>query len=316
MNGIDLLLLAVVLISMWHGWNTGFAAGVARLLVWAGSLGGAFLLFAPVAGWLRQAWPSVATWAPLISFLFLFFVLRILLDAAFAQLLRHVPNHRHTINRGLGIFPGAVQGIISAVLLAAILLTLPFANPVSDSARNSRLAQKAGDLVAHAGPFLEPLVPSGIPGNPAGSANIRRSDEFVKLPYTLTNVDVRPDLEAKMLELVNKERVAKGLKPLKADPELAAVARRHSRDMFARGYFAHISPEGKKPFDRIRDHKLKFLTAGENLALGRSLKQCHEGLMQSPGHRANILRPGFGRVGIGILDGGIYGLMITQNFRD
>lgn len=38
--------------------------------------------------------------------------------------------------------------------------------------------------------------------------------------------------------------------------------------------------------------------------------------MESPGHRANILNPEFGRLGIGILDGGIYGLMITQNFRN
>jgi uncharacterized protein YkwD len=38
--------------------------------------------------------------------------------------------------------------------------------------------------------------------------------------------------------------------------------------------------------------------------------------MNSPGHRANILNPSFGRVGIGILDGGFYGLMISQEFRD
>ncbi len=39
-------------------------------------------------------------------------------------------------------------------------------------------------------------------------------------------------------------------------------------------------------------------------------------LMNSPGHRANILYPEFGRVGIGIMDGGIRGLMVTQNFRN
>ncbi|MDQ3129497.1 MAG: colicin V production protein, partial [Acidobacteriota bacterium] len=42
----------------------------------------------------------------------------------------------------------------------------------------------------------------------------------------------------------------------------------------------------------------------------------HTGLMNSPGHRANILQPNFGRVGIGVLDGGRRGLMITQNFRN
>ena len=53
-----------------------------------------------------------------------------------------------------------------------------------------------------------------------------------------------------------------------------------------------------------------------DLAHAATLSIAHSGLMNSPGHRANILRPEFGRVGIGIMDGGEYGLMITQNFRD
>jgi len=47
-----------------------------------------------------------------------------------------------------------------------------------------------------------------------------------------------------------------------------------------------------------------------------SVRIAHAGLMNSPGHRANILRPQFGRVGIGIMDGGVHGLMVTQNFRN
>jgi uncharacterized protein YkwD len=119
-----------------------------------------------------------------------------------------------------------------------------------------------------------------------------------------------------MLVLVNQERTKRGLRPVKADPEMTRVARAHSIDMFARGYFSHYSPEKKDPFDRMRQAGVKFLTAGENLALGRTLKICHEGLMNSPGHKANILNPSFGRLGIGIMDGGIYGLMISQEFRN
>ena len=119
-----------------------------------------------------------------------------------------------------------------------------------------------------------------------------------------------------MLVLINKAREAEGLKPLKADPEIAVAARKHSADMFKRGYFSHTSPDGKTPFDRINDEKVRYYTAGENLALAQTLDIAHNGLMKSPGHRANILRRSFGRVGIAILDGGIYGLMITQNFRN
>ena len=94
------------------------------------------------------------------------------------------------------------------------------------------------------------------------------------------------------------------------------VARKHSGDMFARGYFAHDTLEGRSPFDRMKADGVSFQAAGENLALAPSLQVAHNGLMNSPGHRANILGKDFGRAGIGILDGGMRGLMVTQNFRN
>jgi len=143
-----------------------------------------------------------------------------------------------------------------------------------------------------------------------------QSDERVELPYKVSDTRPRPDLEARMLQLVNAERIAAGLKPLAPDPELTEVARRHSADMFARGYFAHDTPEGLTPFDRMRAADVRFLTAGENLALAPTISVAHSGLMNSPGHRANILRREFGRVGIGVMDGGMRGLMVSQEFRN
>ena len=115
---------------------------------------------------------------------------------------------------------------------------------------------------------------------------------------------------------MNRERQAQGLPTLAPDPELTEVARRHSADMFARGYFAHDTPEGVSPFDRMRESGVRFITAGENLALAPTIEVAHTGLMNSPGHRANILRPEFGRVGIGVMDGGMRGLMVSQEFRN
>jgi len=66
----------------------------------------------------------------------------------------------------------------------------------------------------------------------------------------------------------------------------------------------------------MRDAGVRFSTAGENLALAPTVQVAHTGLMNSPGHRANILHKDFGRVGIGIMDGGIRGLMVSQEFRN
>lgn len=144
-----------------------------------------------------------------------------------------------------------------------------------------------------------------------------QSQERVALRFAVMDARPRPDLEAAMRVLVNEERAkVGGLRPLMADTETVDVSRAHSRDMFERSYFAHVTPEGRTPFDRLRTARLGYRAAGENLALARTLDMAHTGLMNSPGHRANILNPAFGRLGIGIVDGGRHGLMVTQTFRN
>jgi uncharacterized protein YkwD len=119
-----------------------------------------------------------------------------------------------------------------------------------------------------------------------------------------------------MFKMVNTERVQHGLAPVFFDAKLRAVARAHSDDMFKRGYFSHYTPEGLSPFDRMKNANIEFLSAGENLALAPTTELAMQGLMNSPGHRANILSPSFGKIGIGVIDGGIYGKMYSQEFTD
>lgn len=119
-----------------------------------------------------------------------------------------------------------------------------------------------------------------------------------------------------MLEMINAERREHGLRPLEMDPELRDVARKHSRDMFQRGFFSHVNPDGENPFDRMREEGIRFGTAGENLAMAPTVRIAHEGLMQSPGHRANILNRSFGKVGIGVYASSGYNKVFTQVFTN
>ena len=86
--------------------------------------------------------------------------------------------------------------------------------------------------------------------------------------------------------------------------------------MFKRGYFSHSTPEGASPFDRMVQNDINFNYAGENLALASSVDLAMKGLMQSEGHRANILSLNFHRAGIGVIDGGVYGDMFCLEFTD
>jgi len=119
-----------------------------------------------------------------------------------------------------------------------------------------------------------------------------------------------------MLLLLNKEREKRGLRPLVADEPMRKVARAHAQDMLRRGYFSHVTPEGKDPFYRMKKAGITYKKAGENLAYASTLTKAHNGLMHSKLHREAILNPQFKRVGIGIADGGKNGLMIAQEFRN
>ena len=116
--------------------------------------------------------------------------------------------------------------------------------------------------------------------------------------------------EQKMVNLVNQERQKAGVAPLTVDLELSRVARIKSQDMKDNGYFSHTSPTYGSPFDMMKKFGISYRTAGENIALHSSVESAHAGLMNSEGHRKNILNPSFTHIGIGIVDGRYY----TQMF--
>ncbi len=117
-----------------------------------------------------------------------------------------------------------------------------------------------------------------------------------------------------MLDLVNQARRNAGLHPLQADLRLTQLARQKSQDMAVKNYFSHISPTYGSPFDMLRNAGISYTLAGENIAGAGSVTSAHNALMNSSGHRANILHPSYQRVGIGIYRGGAYGMMFTQLF--
>ncbi len=120
--------------------------------------------------------------------------------------------------------------------------------------------------------------------------------------------------EYQMLDLINNERQARGLDPLVMNNTLSSVARLHSQDMIDREFFSHTNPDGLTSSDRARNAGYNFVALGENLCGNPSIATGHSLLMNSPSHSANILNPSFKEVGIGIVDGGPYGKMITQLF--
>ena len=318
-NLIDVLLGILIVLSLVNGYRRGFALGVLDLASWVLSLLAALRFYEPVARWLG---PNINLWSevwdqPVAFILVAVFVGVLVHLVGYALLRRMSPDvHEEPTNQALGLLPGLANGLITAAIISALLMSIPLSESISERTRESVIANRLAVYAQRLEGTLRPVFGEAI----ARTLNLLTvqpdSNERVTLPFTVTSSRPRPDLEQQMLDLVNEERIANGLQPLAPDPELTEVARRHSADMFNRGYFAHDTPEGLTPFNRMRDANVRFLVAGENLALAPTVSVAHTGLMNSPGHRANILRPQFGRVGIGIMDGGMRGLMVSQEFRN
>ncbi|MEV8033545.1 CAP domain-containing protein [Streptomyces sp. NPDC086182] len=118
-----------------------------------------------------------------------------------------------------------------------------------------------------------------------------------------------------VIALTNTERTSAGLPPLSADPRLTTAAQAHSADMVARDFYAHTSPGGGRPWDRAAAAGCTHRSIGENIACGqRSPAEVVRGWMDSPGHRANILKRDFTHIGIGLAGGSRAGTYWTQLF--
>ncbi|MER7028717.1 CAP domain-containing protein [Streptomyces ramulosus] len=142
----------------------------------------------------------------------------------------------------------------------------------------------------------------------AGSGHGGSSDASPASPSTAPKHSTRPQrsvdagssAEAQVLSLVNQERAKAGCSPVRADTQLASLARAFSGDMAARGFFDHTDPDGKGPWDRARAAGVSDL-GGENIARGQAdAAAVMEAWMNSPGHRANILNCDYRTLGVGV----------------
>jgi uncharacterized protein YkwD len=121
--------------------------------------------------------------------------------------------------------------------------------------------------------------------------------------------------EYQILALLNQERTSRGLARLRYDDRLTDHARQHSERMAQLGQLAHQFPGEPEVSQRLGSGGLHFDYSGENVALNESAAGAHQGLMNSPPHRANILSPNYNSVGIGVVHVGKL-LWVTQDFAD
>jgi uncharacterized protein YkwD len=131
------------------------------------------------------------------------------------------------------------------------------------------------------------------------------------------NADVSPDggnvdaVRAAILCLHNEIRAERGLPLLKENARLRRAALGHSTDMVSRGFFEHTTPNGVTMVERIMATRYASprvgWALGENLAWGTgnlaTPRSIMKAWMDSPGHRANVVKRAYREIGIGVATG-------------
>lgn len=319
-NWVDLVLIAVFIFYAVEGFAVGFVASFFDLLAFIGSFLIGLKFYNNTSKFLSNNFSISQGFSNTIGFFILTIISEIILGIVFRKFAKHLLSIDSVFPKRLNSYLGIIPGVFSASILLTFLLTILVSFPFSPFLKQAIFSSKIGSfLVSNTQGFEKSLknIFGGAVNETLTFFTVEpKSDEFINLKFKKTDGTIDEDSEEKMLLLVNKERENHNLKPLVSDNNLKKVARNYSFDMLSRGFFSHYNPEGLSPFDRLAKANITFFAAGENLALAPSVEFSMQGLMNSPGHRANILSPDFGKIGIGVVDGGIYGKMFTQEFTD
>lgn len=226
---------------------------------------------------------------------------------------------KHKLNRSLGFLAAIVQA--STIFL--FFVSLVFSFPVRGQVKQALLDSKTAPFFIDISRSMEKQVKNVLGEAVTETLNFitikPQSDETVDLGIKPDQKQLSYDLQSEkiMFESVNKERQSRGIRPLIFDDELRDLSRDYAMEMFRHGFFSHNSAvDGSTPADRADRKNISYLVIGENLAFAPDVYIAHDGLMNSEGHKRNILSEEFGKVGIGVVDGGVYGKMFVQEFTN
>jgi uncharacterized protein YkwD/uncharacterized membrane protein required for colicin V production len=319
-NWVDWVILSVIVYHALLGWQAGFFPLITSFVSFIAAVWAAIFWQTPVSAFLTEKFGVAASWSIVLSYVFIAFVVQEVVSEVMHVLIGRVPKKIQTskIAEWLGAVVSALNGLIIISFFLLIILALPLRGTVKTDITTSKIGGFLTRYIqVHGGPIQSAAREVGEGARKFFTVE-PASKESMTLDVAPKSSDLRVDAEAEaqMLKLVNAERAKVGAPALVVDPKIVPVARAYSRDMFERRYFSHYSPEGEDAADRMQKGGVTFSAAGENLAYAPDMKAAHDGLLESPGHKRNILDPQFHRIGIGIIATDSFGIMVTQNFAD
>lgn len=317
-NWVDLVIVVILVYFLSDSWRLGFWVILADFLGFLLSLITALFGYSFASSLLQDSFSLPRSLANALGFLFVAGISEAILSFILASLTQKIPYKfwKKPWSTVLAALPALGQGIVLVAFLLTLIMSLPIIPKVKTDITESQIG---GYLLERTSGFEARVneIFGGIIDDTLTYLTVKPgSQEFVPLNVERKTLSEDVVAEKEMLILVNQERSNRGVAELTLRTEVVPVARTHATDMWNRSYFGHVSPDGQDVGDRLSEADISYSVAGENLALAPTVKTAHTGLMNSEGHRKNILDPEFKRIGIGVIDNGVYGKMFVQVFTD
>ncbi len=317
-NWVDLVILVILAYFIVSGITHGFWVTMANFLAFLGALLISLRLYPFAAALLRQNFSMSHAVSNAVGFLAIAVVVEVALGIILGHIFKKFPNN-FSKKKGwklLGAFPSLGEGLILIAFILTLIVSLPVAPKVKEGISESVIGSRILAKTSGAEQIVNEIF-GGVVEDSLTYLTVKPgSGKRIVLTTQVVNLSIDETTEAEMLVLINKERKERGKEELEVNTEALLVARAHAEDMWERKYFGHFSPEGKNVGDRLESAGVDYGIAGENLALAPTLTTAHTGLMNSEGHKQNILDSKFRRVAIGVIDNGIYGKMFVQIFTN
>ncbi len=319
---LDVIIFIVFALLALRGWYRGFVREAMDLV---GLVLGILLAFrfGPAFGRIVEAMAGLPPDAGRLAGGIIVFILVGIGSAVVTRIVE--PKARlpglNLMNKVGGVGLALAWGVFLATLLLTLGVILPMPQSVADTLESSAVSRTLTDPDGVAQGTFRSLAGDRVVEalvNLRDVVGVRRvvvdEAERVELPPAdADDLEAAPSREVEVFELLNRARVDAGLEPLAWSAVLSDVGAAHADEMYRAGYFSHVSPITGTVGDRLEAAGITFSVAGENLALAASAGEVHAGLMDSPGHRANMLSDAYRRVGVGVV-GGPLGLMTVQVF--
>lgn len=319
-NWVDIAIVGIILFFIFRGWFQGFLTLTASFLSLFLALLLAVKLETIVGPFITEKFGVTSSWSSVISYTAIAFIVEIIASTVFSELIVYLPRRfrESVVSNAVGAALSALNGIVITTFLLVLLLALPIQGTLKTDIKQSFLGPKMLGWIEKNGKSIFNAFEDSARDVSRFLTVEPGSTDRITFDFTLHDSDLKIDetAEQNMLILLNDERVLRNIPPLLVDPTMRQVARDYSRRMFLERYFSHIDATGHDAAFRLEKAGVHFLVAGENLAYAPDVSTAHRGLMNSEGHRKNVLDPRFKRVGIGVLDGGSWGKMFTQEFAD